>query len=111
MKILVQFLLITFLLANESKSLGQIAQALPQEKQEILRHIFQKYGVLGGSVASFSEKNIHSFSYGYAFPDSIAFSDSTFLRIASISKMFTGMIAMQLCEEGSFRLMMISRNS
>ena len=104
MKTLIQFLLITFLLANVSKSLGQIAQALPQEKQEILRHIFQKYGVLGGSVASFSDHNIHSFSYGYAFDDSIAFSDSTVLRIASISKMFTGMIAMQLCEEGKLSL-------
>ena len=104
MKTLIQFLLITFLLTNVSKSLGQIAQTFPQKKQEILRHIFQKYGVLGGSVASFSEHNLHSFSYGYAFPDSIAFSDSTFLRIASISKMFTGMIAMQLYEEGKLSL-------
>ena len=104
MKTLVHFLLIILLLANVSKSLGQTAEVFPQEKQEILRHIFQKYGVLGGSVASFSEKNLHSFSYGHAFPDSIAFSDSTFLRIASISKMFTGIVAMQLCEEGKLSL-------
>jgi CubicO group peptidase (beta-lactamase class C family) len=104
MKTLIHFLLIILLLANVSKSLGQTAEVIPQEKQEILRHIFQKYGVLGGSVASISEKNLHSFSYGHAFPDSIAFSDSTFLRIASISKMFTGIVAMQLCEEGKLTL-------
>jgi CubicO group peptidase (beta-lactamase class C family) len=55
--------------------------------------------VLGGSVVTFDKNGYHSFSYGDAFPDSIPFTDSTFLRIASISKMFTGMALLQLIEE------------
>ena len=64
-----------------------------------LNNIFAHHGVLGGSVVTFDKNGYHSFSYGDAFPDSIPFTDSTFLRIASISKMFTGMALLQLIEE------------
>jgi CubicO group peptidase (beta-lactamase class C family) len=69
-----------------------------------LNNIFSHHGVLGGSVVTFDRSDYHSFSYGYAFPDSIPFTDSTFLRIASISKMFTGMALLQLVEEGKVEL-------
>ena len=64
-----------------------------------LNNIFAHHGVLGGSVVTIDKYGYHSFSYGDAFPDSIPFTDSTFLRIASISKMFTGMALLQLIEE------------
>jgi CubicO group peptidase (beta-lactamase class C family) len=78
--------------------------AFPTSISSSLNKIFSHYGVLGGSVVVFDKENLESFSYGNAFPDSIPFTDSTFLRIASISKMFTCMALLQLVEEGKIEL-------
>jgi len=79
--------------------MSQVGETYPASISSSLNNIFSHHGVLGGSVVTFDKNGYHSFSYGDAFPDSIPFTDSTFLRIASISKMFTGMALLQLIEE------------
>jgi len=71
---------------------------------ERMHSIFSKNGVLGGTIVTFDHSRMNTYSYGNAYPDSIPFTDSTFLRIASISKMFTGMAVLQLVEEGKIEL-------
>lgn len=84
--------------------MSQGGEAYPASISSSLNNIFSHHGVLGGSVVTFDRNGYHSFSYGDAFPDSIPFTDSTFLRIASISKMFTGIALLQLVEEGKVEL-------
>ena len=79
--------------------ISQKGESYPASITSSLNNIFAHHGVLGGSVVTIDKYGYHSFSYGDAFPDSIPFTDSTFLRIASISKMFTGMALLQLIEE------------
>ncbi len=79
--------------------ISQKGESYPASITSSLNNIFVHHGVLGGSVVTIDKYGYHSFSYGDAFPDSIPFTDSTFLRIASISKMFTGMALLQLIEE------------
>jgi CubicO group peptidase (beta-lactamase class C family) len=84
--------------------MSQRGDAFPTSISSSLNKVFSHYGVLGGSVVAFDKENLESFSYGHAFPDSIPFTDSTFLRIASISKMFTGIALLQLVKEGKIDL-------
>ena len=84
--------------------MSQSGEVFPASITSSLQNIFSRHGVLGGSVLTFDKDGFHSFSYGHSFPDSIPFTDSTFLRIASISKMFTGMAFLQLVEEGKIDL-------
>lgn len=79
--------------------ISQKGESYPASITSSLNNIYSHHGVLGGSVVTFDRNGYHSFFYGDAFPDSIPFTDSTFLRIASISKMFTGMALLQLIEE------------
>ena len=92
------------LLSSRETMMSQVGEAYPASISSSLNKIFSHHGVLGGSVVTFDRNGYHSFSYGDAFPDSIPFTDSTFLRIASISKMFTGMALLQLVEEGKVEL-------
>jgi CubicO group peptidase (beta-lactamase class C family) len=87
------------LLSSRESLMSQVGETYPASISSSLNNIFSHHGVLGGSVVTFDKNGYHSFSYGDAFPDSIPFTDSTFLRIASISKMFTGMALLQLIEE------------
>jgi CubicO group peptidase (beta-lactamase class C family) len=87
------------LLSSRESLMSQRGDAFPTSISSSLNKIFSHHGVLGGSIVTFDRSGYHSFSYGDAFPDSIPFTDSTFLRIASISKMFTGMALLQLIEE------------
>jgi CubicO group peptidase (beta-lactamase class C family) len=91
-------------LSSRETMMSQIGEAFPESISASMHEIFFRHGVLGGSVVAFDKENLESFSYGHAFPDSIPFTDSTFLRIASISKMFTGMAILQLVEEGKLEL-------
>lgn len=84
--------------------ISQKGESYPASITSSLNNIFAHHGVLGGSVVTFDKNGYHSFSYGDAFPDSIPFTDSTFLRIASISKMFTGMALLQMVEEAKIDL-------
>jgi CubicO group peptidase (beta-lactamase class C family) len=84
--------------------MSQRGEAFPESISSSLNKIYSHHGVLGGSVVTFDKGGFHFFSYGDAFPDSIPFTDSTFLRIASISKMFTGIALLQLVEEGKLKL-------
>ncbi len=96
------------LLSSRETLMSQVGETYPASISasisSSLNNIFSHHGVLGGSVVTFDRNGYHSFSYGDAFPDSIPFTDSTFLRIASISKMFTGMALLQLEEEGKVEL-------
>lgn len=96
-------LLILFLSSRETL-ISQKGEAYPASITSSLQKIFSHHGVLGGTVVTFDRNGYHSFSYGDAFPDSIPFTDSTFLRIASISKMFTGIAFLQLVEGGKIDL-------
>lgn len=91
-------------LSSRETIMSQRGDAFPTSISSSLNKIFSHHGVLGGSIVTFDRSGYHSFSYGDAFPDSIPFTDSTFLRIASISKMFTGMAILQLVEEGKLEL-------
>ena len=91
-------------LSSRETMMSQIGEAFPESISASMHEIFFRHGVLGGSVVAFDKENLESFSYGHAFPDSIPFTDSTFLRIASNSKMFTGMAILQLVEEGKLEL-------
>jgi CubicO group peptidase (beta-lactamase class C family) len=91
-------------LSSRETMMSQRGDAFPTSISSSLKKVFSHNGVLGGSVVTFDRSGYHSFSYGDAFPDSIPFTDSTFLRIASISKMFTGMALLQLVKEGKVEL-------
>jgi len=84
--------------------MSQRGEVFPASITSSLQKILTHHGVLGGSVVTFDKHGFHSFAYGHAFLDSIPFTDSTFLRIASISKMFTGIAFLQLVEEGKVDL-------
>lgn len=97
-------ILLMLFLSSRDTLISQKGESYPASITSSLQKIFAHHGVLGGSVVTFDRNGYHSFSYGDAFPDSIPFTDSTFLRIASISKMFTGMALLQLVEEGKINL-------
>lgn len=95
----ISIIILMLLLSSRESLMSQVGETYPASISSSLNNIFSHHGVLGGSVVTFDKNGYHSFSYGDAFPDSIPFTDSTFLRIASISKMFTGMALLQLIEE------------
>lgn len=67
-----------------------------------LAKICEKYGVYGMSVALFKDGDIiHTENYGNADIElKIPATDNTRYRIASISKLISTIVIMQLCEEG-----------
>ena len=101
---MIRLIVIILLLCANHHMYSQKSNPFSKEVSISLNSIFSRYGVLGGTVVTFDKKGIHSFSYGHAFSDSIPFTDSTFLRIASISKMFTGIAFLQLVKEGKIVL-------
>lgn len=67
--------------------------------------IIQKHGIAGGTIVRFDKQGIKQYSFGTAsFEKSIRWNDSTYFRIASISKVITALAVLQLIERKLFSL-------
>jgi len=70
-----------------------------------LDSIIKKNGILGGTIIAFNDTVLKQYSFGMAkLEHNIQWSDSTYFRIASISKFITTIAIMQLIEQGYFSL-------
>jgi CubicO group peptidase (beta-lactamase class C family) len=70
-----------------------------------LDSLIDRYDLLGGTIVSFNDQSIKQYSFGKAsLEQNIRWSDSTYFRIASISKFITAIAIMQLMEKGKYNL-------
>lgn len=73
---------------------------------QALDSLCQRYSIVGLSVTVVSDSAVlYSRGFGLAqLGTAIPMTDSTFARVASVSKIFTALAIMQLCEQGKFSL-------
>lgn len=70
-----------------------------------LDSIIKRNGILGGTIIAFNDTVLKQYSFGIAkLEQNIQWSDTTYFRIASISKFITTIAILQLIEQGSFSL-------
>lgn len=68
-----------------------------------LDSIIKRNGILGGTIIAFNDTVLKQYSFGIAkLEQNIQWSDTTYFRIASISKFITTIAILQLIEQGSF---------
>lgn len=70
-----------------------------------LDSVIDRHDILGGTIVSFDDHGIKQYSFGKArLEQNIQWTDSTYFRIASISKFITAIAIMQLMEKGKYNL-------
>ena len=70
-----------------------------------LDSVIHKHHILGGTIVQFNNQDIKQYSFGKARVErDIQWTDSTYFRVASISKFITAIAVMQLLEKGKFDL-------
>lgn len=70
-----------------------------------LDSVIDRHDILGGTIVSFNDHGIKQYSFGKArLEQNIQWTDSTYFRIASISKFITAIAIMQLMEKGKYNL-------
>ena len=86
---------------TETQEQNVIAQLNESEVQKVINEISQKYGAAGVQVAIVDNGSvIASFAYGWATKETELMTADHKMRVASISKVVIGMVAMLLQEDG-----------
>lgn len=77
----------------------------PKAVRLSLDSLVKKYDIIGGTILRFNQDGIKQYSFGKARVErNIQWTDSTYFRVASISKFIAAIAVMQLLERGKFDL-------
>ncbi|MFZ9814508.1 MAG: serine hydrolase domain-containing protein, partial [Candidatus Kapaibacteriota bacterium] len=77
----------------------------PKAVRLSLDSLVKKYDIIGGTILRFNQDGIKQYSFGKASVEqNIQWTDSTYFRVASISKFIAAIAVMQLLERGKFDL-------